>query len=253
MNVASGTFGTWHETATNIHLAIYGRRSTDSDTAARWADSSLKTAPRSPRWLSLPPTLRREPAHPLASARADLLRAMREQSWPEGRIDVEHRWKHASILCQAFRHGVPLTVHPGHRLRHHFQPSGVQRRGDRAGRRMGFQALRRLGRAARRGRRALGRLGHHGTAGVREDASVASTTCGCKMAKASWAAIRSSSSTFRTAAAGTGRRENRPKRTPPITCGFAKAILGWGEPCTICNATMSAFIHNLYHALLAAG
>ena len=26
---------------------------------------------------------------------------------------VEHRWKHASILAQAFRHNVPLTVHPG--------------------------------------------------------------------------------------------------------------------------------------------
>ena len=26
MNVASGTFGTWHETATNIHLRAHGRR-----------------------------------------------------------------------------------------------------------------------------------------------------------------------------------------------------------------------------------
>ena len=55
----------------------------------------------------------REPAHPLTSARADLLKAMREQNWPEGRNAVEHRWKHASILCQAYRHGVPCTVHPG--------------------------------------------------------------------------------------------------------------------------------------------
>jgi hypothetical protein len=26
---------------------------------------------------------------------------------------VQHRWKHASILAAAFRHGVPVTVHPG--------------------------------------------------------------------------------------------------------------------------------------------
>jgi len=26
---------------------------------------------------------------------------------------VQHRWKHASILASAFRHGVPMTVHPG--------------------------------------------------------------------------------------------------------------------------------------------
>ena len=38
---------------------------------------------------------------------------MREQAWPEGRITVIHRWKHASILAQAARHDVPLTVHPG--------------------------------------------------------------------------------------------------------------------------------------------
>lgn len=38
---------------------------------------------------------------------------MREQGWPAGRVVVEHRWKHASILAQAYRHGVPVTVHPG--------------------------------------------------------------------------------------------------------------------------------------------
>ena len=33
---------------------------------------------------------------------------------PAHRADhVAHRWKHASILAQAFRHGVPMTVHPG--------------------------------------------------------------------------------------------------------------------------------------------
>ena len=54
-----------------------------------------------------------EPAHPLTSARADLLRAMQHQSWSAGRMTVEHRWKHASILAQAYRCGVPVTVHPG--------------------------------------------------------------------------------------------------------------------------------------------
>jgi hypothetical protein len=42
-----------------------------------------------------------------------LLRAMLDQSWPAGRTRVEHRWKHASIIAQAYRHDVPLTVHPG--------------------------------------------------------------------------------------------------------------------------------------------
>jgi hypothetical protein len=38
---------------------------------------------------------------------------MDEQGWPAGRITVDHRWKHASILAQAYRHGIPMTVHPG--------------------------------------------------------------------------------------------------------------------------------------------
>jgi hypothetical protein len=35
------------------------------------------------------------------------------QAWPAGRYVLKHRWKHASILASAYRHGVPLTVHPG--------------------------------------------------------------------------------------------------------------------------------------------
>jgi hypothetical protein len=113
MNVASGTFGTWHETATNIHRAImagaldglgYGRA------LGRFIAEDGATLPT---MAQLAADIAREPGHPLTSARADLLRAMREQSWPEGRNVVEHRFKQASILGQAYRHGVPLTVHPG--------------------------------------------------------------------------------------------------------------------------------------------
>ncbi len=62
---------------------------------------------------SLAAAIAAEPRHPLTGARAELLRTMESQRWPSGRIAVEHRWKHASILAQAFRHGVPMTVHPG--------------------------------------------------------------------------------------------------------------------------------------------
>jgi hypothetical protein len=113
MNVATGTFGTWHETASNIHLAImsgaldglgYGRG------LGRLLHEDGVTLPTAE---SLAALIAEQPEHPLTSARADLLRAMREQGWPAGHIAVEHRWKHASIIAQAYRHGVPLTVHPG--------------------------------------------------------------------------------------------------------------------------------------------
>src|SRR5579863_742517 len=99
MNVASGTFGTWHETATNIHLALlsgaldglgYGRA------LGRFIAEDGATLPTLDQ---LAAQIAAEPGHPLTSARADLLRTMREQSWPAGRMRVEHRWKQASILC----------------------------------------------------------------------------------------------------------------------------------------------------------
>lgn len=113
MNVASGTFGAWHETAVNIHRAIlagaldglgYGRA------LGRLIHEDGLTLPGVEQ---LAAGIVADPAHPLTSARADLLRTMQNQGWPAGRIAIEHRWKHASILGQAWRHQVPVTVHPG--------------------------------------------------------------------------------------------------------------------------------------------
>jgi len=113
MNVANGTFGTWDETSVNIHRALlagaldglgYGR----SMGRLIWEDGVT---------LPSPQELRRDivadPAHALTAARADLLRTMTAFAWPAGRTVVEHRWKQASIIAQAFRHEVPVTVHPG--------------------------------------------------------------------------------------------------------------------------------------------
>lgn len=112
-NVATGTFGTWDETSRNIHMALLagGLREEGYGTALGryiWEDGATL-----PTTDELEDAVRTEPAHPLASARADLLRIMRVHSVPAGRIAVEHRWKQASILAQAFRHDVAMTVHPG--------------------------------------------------------------------------------------------------------------------------------------------
>jgi hypothetical protein len=113
MNVASGTFGTWDETATNIHRALlvgaldglgYGRalgRLIHEDGVNLPVPEQLRDA------------IAARPDDPLTAARADLLTAMRTQNWPAGRTEIIHRWKQASIIAQAWRHGVPLTVHPG--------------------------------------------------------------------------------------------------------------------------------------------
>ena len=113
MGVAGGKFGTWDETASTIHLAImtgaldglgYGR------SLGRFIQEDGATLPEMTELIA---TIASEPTHPLTAARADLLQAMRSQNWHSGHISVHHRWKHASLLAQAYRHGIPVTVHPG--------------------------------------------------------------------------------------------------------------------------------------------
>lgn len=112
-NVASGTFGTWDETSRNIHLALlagglngegYGRA------LGRFIEQDGVCLPTVGELEDL---LQSEPSNPLSPARADLLISMRQHGISDGRIDVCHPWKHASIVCSAFRHKIPLTVHPG--------------------------------------------------------------------------------------------------------------------------------------------
>lgn len=113
MNVASGTFGTWDETAVNIHRAIlvgaldqlgYGR------SLGRLIHEDGVTLPRADE---LRQAIQSAPEDRLTAARADLLQTMVRFGWPEGRVEIRHAWKHASIIGQAYAHRVPVTVHPG--------------------------------------------------------------------------------------------------------------------------------------------
>jgi hypothetical protein len=113
MNVASGTFGTWHETATNIHLAIMSGALAHLGYGAALGRFIAEDGTTLPEADELAEAIADQPSEPLTAARADLLRTMTQQHWPAGPIEVTHRWKQASILAQAWRCGVPLTVHPG--------------------------------------------------------------------------------------------------------------------------------------------
>jgi hypothetical protein len=112
-NVATGTFGTWDETGRCIHLALLAgalRGEGYGVALGRFIHEDGTTLPSA---HELDKALRDEPAHPLSPARAELLVAIREHRLPAGRIDVKHPWKHMSIFRNAFRLGIPLTVHPG--------------------------------------------------------------------------------------------------------------------------------------------
>ena len=112
-NVATGTFGTWNETGRCIHLALlagalqnegYGR------SLGRFIQEDGVVLPSA---SSLEKLIRNEPTHPLTPARAELLQTMLEHKLPADNFRVNHPWKETSILANAFRHNIPLTVHPG--------------------------------------------------------------------------------------------------------------------------------------------
>jgi hypothetical protein len=112
-NVAAGTFGAWDETGRNIHLALLagGIRGEGYGTAlGRYIHEG---GTELPSITQLEQLVSQFPSDPRAPACVDLLRAMLEHGLPEGRIELDHAWKHASILACAFKHGVPATVHPG--------------------------------------------------------------------------------------------------------------------------------------------
>ena len=112
-NVATGTFGTWDETGRNIHLALLAGALRGEGYGRSLGRFIVEDGTTLPSKAALEKALRDEPGHPLAPARADLLRTMLEFQLPEGPIEVLHKWKDTSILASAFSRNVPLTVHPG--------------------------------------------------------------------------------------------------------------------------------------------
>lgn len=112
-NVATGTFGTWEETGRHIHLALmlggirgegYGRA------LGRYIYQDGGVVPKAEE---LEQAIRERPGDPLTAARADLLQAIRQHQLAAGPALVNHGWRNASPLANAFRHDVPFTVHPG--------------------------------------------------------------------------------------------------------------------------------------------
>jgi hypothetical protein len=112
-NVATGTFGTWDETGRFIHLALLAGALKAEGYGRSLGRFIVENGVTLPNVESLEKSLRDEPGHPLAPARADLLQAMLIRKIPGGRTEVKHPWSETCILAQVFRHNIPLTIHPG--------------------------------------------------------------------------------------------------------------------------------------------
>ena len=112
-NVASGTFGTWDETGRYIHLALAVGALRNEGYGRSMGRFICEDGTVLPARQALEQSLRDEPLHPLAPARAELLQMMVTHGLPEGRIEVRHPHKDSCILARAFLENVPFTVHPG--------------------------------------------------------------------------------------------------------------------------------------------
>lgn len=112
-NVATGTFGCWEETGASLHLAVMAGALDGLGYGASLGRFIENDGALVPSADELARRIASEPRHPLTAARADLLQFCLARGWEGGRHAVVHRWKHASILAGAWRHGVAATVHPG--------------------------------------------------------------------------------------------------------------------------------------------
>ncbi len=112
-NVATGTFGTWDETGRHIQLALLLGGVRGYGFGQALGKYTYEDGGTIPEPADIEKLLRDEPSHPLASARADLLHAIRSNALAPGPLMAFHKYRNTSPLAQAIRHEVPFTVHPG--------------------------------------------------------------------------------------------------------------------------------------------
>ncbi len=116
-NVAQGCFGTWDETGRNIHLAVlcgalegmgYG------ESLGRFIIEDGCYIPDKEVLLSKIKAWAGDPVDdPVMPAVAEMLQVLTRFDIPSGPYRVSHAHKDISLTAEAYRHGVPLTVHPG--------------------------------------------------------------------------------------------------------------------------------------------
>ncbi len=112
-NVATGTFGTWDETGRNVQIALMAGALEGKGYGRSLGQFIAQDGAQLPAPEFLIDLLRREPGHPLSPARAELLQAMQAHHLPAGPCAVKHPHKAHSVLAQAFKLDIPMTVHPG--------------------------------------------------------------------------------------------------------------------------------------------
>jgi hypothetical protein len=108
-----GRFGAWEETGRWINLAVLVGAAEGLGFGEAVGRMIEEDCLQIPSVRELRERIAADPGDPLAGAKADLLRTIEQFALSEGRQEVRHLYKAASILGATYRHHVPLTVHPG--------------------------------------------------------------------------------------------------------------------------------------------
>lgn len=116
-HVARGCFGTWEETGRYLNLAVLAGAAEGlgyGESVGRFITEQGCVLPRIEELTAcLAGWAARPSDDPLMPARAELLQAMLRHGLRPGQWEVPHPHRGFSLTANAWRLGVPLTVHPG--------------------------------------------------------------------------------------------------------------------------------------------
>ena len=112
-NVAAGTFGTWDETGRNLILAMAAGALHGLGYGGSLGRFIIEDGVTLPDAEELSRMVVQFLGDPLAAAVCDLHSLMQRHGIEPGPHPTVHRWKQASLIAQAWRLGIPVTVHPG--------------------------------------------------------------------------------------------------------------------------------------------
>ncbi|RJP26929.1 MAG: hypothetical protein C4527_14285 [Candidatus Omnitrophota bacterium] len=112
-NVHDGTFGTWEETGLAINLAFVAGAVENRGLGESIGWLIHNDGVMIPQREDLIQRIRENPDDPLTPARADYAQWLKQAGIAAGEYKLSHPYKQYSVLANAFRLGVPFTVHPG--------------------------------------------------------------------------------------------------------------------------------------------
>lgn len=112
-NVETGTFGTWDETGESINLAVCSGAANSLGYGESLGKLIQEEELNLPDPNQLEAKIKTNPFDKNTAAKVDLLQLMKRLDLESGTYELKHPYKQYSVIGNAYRLNVPLTVHPG--------------------------------------------------------------------------------------------------------------------------------------------